>query len=368
MSGPLLHLLSVWNPSYASDAMDAHLDNLLDWSRRHAEGKAGEDDVFVWWAKVRSPNRQQPLPHKDDVLRLDAQVQAGTETHLYLTDYRSLYVADVGEITTDDVLKGVEADHAPRYYAERGYLADFWFRLWDIRRLVADDTVAVVEELRQLRNVRYNDRPVSIYGGIYELPLLVRRPDGEAGWFTDKDSLISERLWAERDGRLRGETERVSADLRDNVIGREVWPRLQIATRSFLATGEAIFRRHRDDPHFDFATAAIEYAKALEVELNSLLRPGLATIGESRHQSLGSLARTLKEPPQPVASWLAKTLGANKPWLTGQLAPQLGAIADLRNPGAHGETVNRTRASSIRDDVIGIGREGLLVRLARLRA
>lgn len=358
------HLVSVWNPSYASDAMDAHLDVLLDWARKRTEGTAEDEDVYVWWGKVRSPNRQQPLPHGAQILALDEQVKAGIETHLYLTDYRSLYVAELGEVTADDVRKTGEADHVPRYYTDHNYLTDFWFRLFDIRRLVADDTVAVVTELQRLRNIRYHDRPVSLYGGIHELPLLVTA-DADVSWFSDRESLIEERLWAERDGRLRGETERLAADLRDNLIGRELWPRLQIATRNFLASAEAVYRRHRDDPHFDFATAAVEYAKAIEVETNRLLRPGLALIGEARHQTLGSLHHLLADPPPAFSKWLGSAFPNRKAWFTGELALRLSAIADLRNPGAHGESVSRARASSLREETLGIGREGLMVSLAR---
>ncbi|MBT8478652.1 MAG: hypothetical protein KJO06_07040, partial [Gemmatimonadetes bacterium] len=81
------HLLSVWNPSYADAAMDRHLEVLLRWAAREAQGEADDADVYVWWAKLRSPNRDEPLGHKDDVLALQAQIEAGTETHLYLTDY-----------------------------------------------------------------------------------------------------------------------------------------------------------------------------------------------------------------------------------------------------------------------------------------
>ena len=42
------HLVTVWNPSYAQDAMDEHLAVLIDWAGR----------------------------------ALDEQVRAGTETHL----------------------------------------------------------------------------------------------------------------------------------------------------------------------------------------------------------------------------------------------------------------------------------------------
>jgi hypothetical protein len=159
------HLVSVWNPSYAQDAMDAHLEVLLGW----AERASGEDDTYVWWAKLRSGNRQQPLPHRAEILALEEQIAAGHETHLYLTDYRSLYVAHVDEITSDDLLAdGGEEDHMPLYY--RGQAADFWFRLLDIRLLVSDDTVATIEELKRLRNVRYHDRPVSLYGGSRRCP------------------------------------------------------------------------------------------------------------------------------------------------------------------------------------------------------
>jgi len=36
----------------------------------------------------------------------------------------------------------------------------------------------VIEQLRQLRNVRYHDQRVSLYGGMVDLPLVVTRPDG----------------------------------------------------------------------------------------------------------------------------------------------------------------------------------------------
>ncbi|MCL7977816.1 MAG: hypothetical protein M8863_10945, partial [marine benthic group bacterium] len=102
---PARHLLSVWNPSYVDDAMDRHLEVLLRWANARRHGRSEEDEVYVWWAKLRSPNRQAPLPHAADVLAIADQVASGVETHLYLTDYSSLYVAHVVEITADDVLQ-----------------------------------------------------------------------------------------------------------------------------------------------------------------------------------------------------------------------------------------------------------------------
>jgi hypothetical protein len=178
------HLLTVWDPS-RGDAMQAHLQLLLDARRRHRDHGDSEDDVYVWWGKIRSPNRQQPMAHLPEILAIDeilkGDAAAETEVHLYLTDYRSLYVAHVGEVVGDDVRDDEDTErYVPRLYD--GAQCDCWFRLWDIRRLVLDDTLGVIAELKQLRNTHYHDRPVSIYGGMVDLPLVVTRPDA-ARWF-----------------------------------------------------------------------------------------------------------------------------------------------------------------------------------------
>ena len=186
-----------------------------------------------------------------------------------------------------------EAAHVPEYYA--GHHADFWFRLFDIRRLVSDDTPAVIEEAGKLRNVGYHDRPVSLYGGMVDLPLLVHR-EPEARWFSDRDALTEGGLWAERAAALRSDTERMSRELRDNLFGRDLWAAMEPATRSFLASAEAVFRARRDDPGFDLSGVAVEYAKAVETELNALVFPALKKAFRSRPPAEREV-RVVAEPP-----------------------------------------------------------------------
>ena len=64
------HLLTVWNPTYSDDALDAHLSVLLDWAHRRGVGEAEPDDIFVWWGRIRSKNREGRLPHHERVLAL----------------------------------------------------------------------------------------------------------------------------------------------------------------------------------------------------------------------------------------------------------------------------------------------------------
>jgi hypothetical protein len=387
MSAGARHLVGVWNPAYAVDAMEATIAVLLRWAAGYRAG-GDEDDVYVWWGKVRSSNRQRPMPHLDEILELDAALGAtdltAPEIHLYLTDYRSLYVAHVAEVTVDDVLiNEAERDHVPAFYAENDFKCDCWFRLFDIRRIVFDDTLAVVAELRKLRNTHYNDRPVSIYGGMVDLPLIVTRSDGARYFDPDvREALTDGRFWVEFDAARAG-IGRMEQELRENVLGDVVWSGLDPAARSFIASGEALFRAHRHDPAFDFGVVAIEFAKAFEVQTNVILREALAGVparerhanidGHSldvagdTHWSLGTLARLIGE-----EAWLNQLLKKRleRPggeWFTASLPPILRELSELRNPAAHSTSLGREVATALRNRLMGVGSLGAFTELGRVR-
>jgi hypothetical protein len=381
MTSDVRHLLGVWNPSYAADAMDATVALLLSRVRDFRAGRLEEDDVYVWWGRVRSSNRQQPLPHLADILAMDDGLggDAGVdrEVHLYLTDYRSLYVGHVAEIVKE--IDDDESECVPAYYRKSKLSCECWFRLFDIRRVVSDDTVAVTEELRRLRNTRYHDRPVSIYGGMVELPLIVRRDDGARYFETDvREKLIDGRFWVEFDAERVG-IGQMERELRENVVGEAAWDALDPAARTFIATAESLFREHRKDPAFDFAPVVIDFAKAIELQVNLLLRSALAGVPETDRRSnmdgrtvdltsgalwsLGELARAIGE-TEHVNKILKRRL-AHGEWFTSSLPPILGELSSLRNPAAHSEALSIEDATRLRARVLGIGVPGLLTELRK---
>ncbi|HEU4700514.1 MAG TPA: hypothetical protein VFS40_15120 [Gemmatimonadales bacterium] len=377
------HLVGVWNPSYAADAMDAHRELLLEQVRACRAGAIGEEDVYVWWGKVRSRNRWDPIPHLDEILALDrplhADVDDPPEMHLYLTDYRSLYVAHVYEITRDDVTAD-EASHVPRYYLDQRLGVDCWFRLGDIRRLVADDTVRVVAELRQLHNVRYHGRPVSIYGGMVELPLIVTRPDAQRYFEpAERAQLLDGSYWVEFDAATSG-VGAMERELRENLFGDAAWFALAPAARTFLATAEMVFRAQRSDATADFAPVLGPLAKAVEVECNLRLRQVLRAaprelrlhnlegrtvdLAECGHLSLGQWSRALRGQPA-LQAWLASHVDRG-PWFGGVLPNIVATLAEVRNPGSHAARVPQDVARRWREQILGIGCTGLLVELGRV--
>ncbi|HXH05351.1 MAG TPA: hypothetical protein VNI83_02055 [Vicinamibacterales bacterium] len=379
------HLVAVWNPSLAADSMEAHVAVLLDALRRHdgAGDRDSMDDVYVWWGRVRSQNRQGPLPHLDEILALDHELgdEDGRELHLYLTDYRSLYVGHVCGITAQDV-RTTDPDHVPAYYRERDLVCDCWFQLWDIRRLIQDDTLGVVAELKKLRNVRYHDKPVSIYGGMVDLPLVVRRED-DVRWFdpVERERLLGNELWVEFDARQSG-LGAMERELRDNLFGASAWSALGHGTRTFIATAERIFRDNRASAAFDFAPVVTGFAKALELEVNQRLRRGLGGArSEERMANLEGRTVDLAAAPNLALGQLARAIGGERavnealarrlhhgPWFANQLPAVLDRFAEVRNEGTHAARIDRDTATHWRDRLLGVGCEGVFVELARVRA
>lgn len=378
------HLLTVWNPTYEADALQLHLEVLLAAMREERDGTRERDDVFVWWGKVRSVNRQAPLPHLHDVLAVDAQIDTddpdAPEVQIYLTDYRSLYVAHVGGVRSGNDF--TPEAQVPAYYSAHRLKCDCWFQLWDIRELVSDDTTAVATTLATLRNTRYNDRPVSIYGGVVDLPLLVTCPDGTR-WFDDatRERYTGGRFWSEFDAEQHGVGE-MQRELRLNRFGTTAWTALDPGVRRFVASAESMFRAHRDDMGFELSPVIVSLANAMEVQVNLLLRAAMrgassdvrftnvegqsVDLSQSGALSLGALARVINE-TKVRCDWLRSKLEQGE-WFVSSLPPILAELAEQRNDAAHGKGVSREVVVRVRERLVGVGSVGVLLELARVSA
>jgi hypothetical protein len=381
---PPQHLVTVWNPRYAADAMEAHLRLLLEWDARAERKLCGPDDVYVWWGKVRSNQRQQAMPHLPEILDL-ARVAADAgdehETHLYLTDFQSLYVADVTAIVTVDP-RDTDAAHVPSYYATQQLNCDCWFEISDIRLLVREDLVGVAEELAKLRNARYADRPVSLYGGMVDLPLLVTRPDGRR-YFDERDRKLfaDDQLWARHDVE-QGGVGALEATLRDDHFGADAWAALDPGVRRFIAMAERTMRDHRRDPAADLASVVVGYGKAVELQTNQILHVAVRDAPDvARRVKLEDRTGMLPDDLPLSLGQLAHILGGERvlgdhlcrvlidgAWFSGELPVILdGFTKEARNPAAHGAPLARSIIQRWRDRLLGVGCEGVVTRLARVR-
>lgn len=392
------HFVAVWNPSYSADPMDAHLAVLLSGIREHRENGSPESEVYVWWGKLRSRNRVQDLPHigviaeiAEELVHSDGQ----DERQLYLTDYRSLYVGQVIQLTTEDV-RGADSSRVSDYMKKKQaptqplakgestpyvFDADCWFKLADIRRLVLDDTVAVVRELAQLQNTSYHNRPVSLYGGMVDLPLIVVREDHRTFFASEERDHISGRMWwAELDAeRGRGIAE-IERDLRDNVLGEDAWVVFEPSARAFLADAERLFRQHRRDGAFDYSGVILNFAKAIEVHIGWLIRGAVASSPEmNRVVSLHDKDRDLLHDEMPTLGQIAYLIKNDQAfkeiirrltggeWLIREFVKTLGKLNPVRNDAAHDQRIDLATATEWRNSLLGVGCPGLLEQLAKVR-
>jgi hypothetical protein len=257
---------------------------------------------------------------------------------------------------------------------------DCWFKLIDIRRLVLDDTVGVVHELAVLKNTQYHDRPVSLYGGMVDLPLVVTRPDGRSFFSPEERDHVSERKWwVELDAERGVGIAEIERDLRDNVIGEEAWAVFDPTARAFLADGERVFREHRRDASFDYSSVILNFAKAIEVHFRWLVRsaissPDVATVvtihdkpkdlRRGEMPTLGQLGHLAKR--DKVFQQLLRTL-QNGDWLTRDFTQALDRLSQIRNEAAHDERIDLSTATQWRNYLLGVGCAGLLEELAKVR-
>ncbi|HKY97811.1 MAG TPA: hypothetical protein VJL35_08130, partial [Gemmatimonadaceae bacterium] len=239
-----------------------------------------------------------------------------------------------------------------------------------------------VDELKKLRNIAYHDMPVSIYGGMVNLPLIVTRPDGARYFEHDvRDQLTDGRYWVEFDGEHSGigSTER---ELREHCFGEDNWARLDPGTRTFIATAEKLYRDHRNDVSFDFSPVVIDFAKAFEVQTNILLRNALmrlkpldrtvnldgrsTDLAKAGPYSLGTLALILGE-MNTVNMLLKRQFASGGEWFTASLPAILKDLAAARNPAAHSSSLDRETVRTLRNHYLGIGCEGDFIKLAKVR-
>jgi hypothetical protein len=213
-----------------------------------------------------------------------------------------------------------------------------------------------------------------------ELPLLVRRDDG-ARYFDPevREGLLGGLYWCEFDSQRSG-IGAMERDLRENLFGDRAWAGLDPAARTFIASAEVVFRAHRTDAAFDFTGVVMDFAKALEVQTNAILRRAMSAARENlrcvsvdgrridlargRPLTLGELARVIGE-EHAVNDFVRQRL-QNGAWFAASLPPILRDMADLRNPAAHERAVGKGEAGDMRNRCVGVGQSGILVELGRV--
>jgi hypothetical protein len=85
------------------------------------------------------------------------------------------------------------------------------------------------------------------------------------------------------------------------------------------------------------------------------------------HLTLGALRSLLERSTDTAAVVRAGLARPDADWLLGTLPRQLARLVELRNPAAHSHAAARETVLGAREEIVGIGHEGLIVRIARVK-
>jgi hypothetical protein len=226
-------------------------------------------------------------------------------------------------------------------------------------------------------------RPRTYYGGMVDLPLVVTRPD-EATLFDDDEleAAGDPELWAKFDAMHGSGMLSVERSLRDDLLGEAAWSALGHSSRTVIASGEKIYREHRDDPSFDFAGVLGVFAKAIGVHVARVLPRVLRKL--PGHLRMINLDGRTVDLAGKTTFGLAVTVhiltdhgrrtqaiaaaATNGSWLVNQFPAILDAFRDVHNPGTHSDRIDCRTAKHWREQMLGVGGVGHLVELSRVRA
>ncbi len=176
-----------------------------------------------------------------------------------------------------------------------------------------------------------------------------------------------------------GATER---ELREHSFGDDAWFQLDPATRTFVATAEKLYRDHKADISFDFSPVLIDIAKAFEVQTNILLRQALRGVpqrermvnmdgksvdtGTAGPYMLADLAHIIGD-YREINDALKRKLASGAHWFCASLPAILRDLSAHRNPAAHSGRPDKELVRRVRNQALGVGCEGDLVKLAKVR-
>ena len=360
------NLLVLYNPYYEKDVIQQHVDILLN----HDE----QTEARVAFGKVRSKLRDYEHPFRERLQEIYDSVSPQNYLQLFLTDYSNLYVAKVVEVTSED-----RSNEAPAYYKEKALEVEEWFIISDIRSIAQNDFEFVRDRvLANFTTPNFGNHHYAVYGNKYVYPLVVKM-DEEIDYFeTDNDEFryFTEIFKSEK-------TLEVKKALIRYRFGEDLFYAFHPNTQEALVSAEIEFEENEKDPLYDFTAVAIKLSKAFEKEVYLFLRKLFVFLME-QNQELSQIAYTVQGHSFTLDDYATNkpNLGTNKyllfhkdikdaiyaqvqdpalrHFILKTIPQAIKLVQPVRNEAAHGERIVLEECKQLRDELIGIGRSGVL--------
>lgn len=338
------NLLILFNPYYEPHVIDKHIEIL-------------KEKGSVAFGKVKSKlNTHQPFN-----LASYSTVSPSNPLQLFLTDYSTLFVAKVTQITSK--LHNVSA---PSYYEQKGLEIEAWFIIEDMRELVHENFETTRDHyLSGFTTPAYGNHTYAIYGNQYQYPLVIEMKE-EINYFPQDEDIYYPNIYKSE------KFQKTKSNLIHYCFG-EHSQRLHPNSFENLIFAEMEFDENRENKLYDFSGVAIKYGKAVEYEAYLLFRALFFSLAKIKKEileikfevqgraytiadlqsfkpNLGTYKFLLSHP------LITQTLEESKiQWISNKLANSLGIVQKFRNFSAHEGKISLEEIIDLREKILGIG-------------
>lgn len=354
------NLLVLYNPYYNGEVIEEHLSLL-------------KKNSIVAFGKVRSALRNYEHPNQKELDSIYEEASKESPLQLFLTDYNSVYVANVISIQ-----KEIRLIKVPKYYDELE--VEYWFVFDDLRLIVHNDFELIRDKvLANFTAINFNNRTYTIYGNPYVYPMQVSMKK-EINYF-EKDELNFKFF---TDIFKSKEQLEMKQNLIEYNFGHHSFYTLAPNSQDNIISAEIEYAQNKMNPLYDFSSVVMKYSKVVELELYGFMKEvfSLAMDKDENNINLNYsvqgkeyLLKDILEhrPNFGTYTYLIKNYNIKQTlnkeiknsslryFIFSQIPSFIRVMQSVRNEAVHGNSTTFKECNRIRAEVVGIGQTGFLV-------
>lgn len=321
--------------------------------------------------------RTQEHPNEEKLEPIFTEATKESPLQLFLTDYNSIYVANVLSVNKD-----IKFIKVPEYYKELE--VEYWFVFDDLRLIAHKDFETIRDKiLANFKAVNYNNHTYALYGNPYVYPMQVTMKK-EINYFEKDD----ENFKFFTNIFKSDEQIQMKQKLIDFNFGSEFFYGLSPNSQDNIISAEIEFLQNHHNPLYDFSSVILKYSKAVELELYYFMKE-LFRYLMSHNLALGEVSYAVqgKEYILKDTEWHRPNFGTYKYLIRSyeikdainthidnrslkhfifvEIPSFITIMQGVRNESVHGKETPYGECIKIRSEIIGIGQSGVLVELQR---
>ena len=354
------NILVLYNPYYEENIIEQHLEIL-------------KDSGAVAFGKIRSKNRDYESEHSEKLECIYNKVSKNEPIQLFLTDYNSMFVANVIAVKTEKTI----LIKAPKYYDRLD--VEKWFIIDDLRLLASDDFKNIRDNiLSNFIATNYNNRTYAVYGNKYAYPMEVSLKE-EINYFEkeNNDFKYYTDIFKSR------QQLQIRQSLIDFAFGEDTFYNFASNTQDNLISAEVEYQENKQNPLHDYSSVVIQYSKAAELELHRFMKLLFAYLIQKDESlqyipySIQGRDYVLSDIQEHKANYgtykfLVKSykikdalnsylLKSNFRYFVSSEIPQfINTMQSVRNESVHGGTTSIKKCKDIRNSILGIQKSSFL--------